>query len=162
MYSNNKKTKIEINDDVTVTVHHLNPIEANKVAIKCITAVTPSLMALADGVISGDRSLTLSTAGQLLIQNLSADDVENVMLKVLGGIQDLEGECIGCDPKAINTWFTYNSDAEMIDVFSTVFEESVVSKIINSKLFKKVMPQMDKIKEALGADEQATTAATEE
>lgn len=162
MYSSNKKTKIEINDEISVTVHHLNPLESNRVAIKCITAVTPSLMALADGVISGDRSLTLSTAGQLLVQNLSADDIENIMLKILGGIEDVEGECIGADPKAINTWFTYNSESEMIDIFSEVFEQSIVAKIINSKLFQKILPQMDKIKGALNNATTEQTADTEE
>lgn len=148
-YSNSKKSKIQLSEDKTVTVRHLNPIQANKVAIKCITAITPSLMAVADGVISGDRSLTMSTAGQLLVQNMPSDDIESLMLTILGGIEDLEGECIGEDPKEINKWFTYNDEVEMIDIFSEVFEKSIVSKLLKSKVFQKILPSINKFKESL-------------
>jgi len=149
MYSNNKKTKVQLTEDKTITVRHLDPIQSNKVTIKCLSAITPSLAALADGVLSNDRTLTMSTAGQLFIQNMDSDDIESLMLKVLGGIEDIEGETIGEDPKAINTWFAYNPEMEMIDLFAGVFEESIVKKLVGSRLFKRVMPSINKVKEVL-------------
>lgn len=154
MYSSNKKTKIEISEDKTITIKHLDPIQSNKLVIKLLSACLPSVGALCDGVFSDDRSLTLSTAGQLMVNNLTADEIEQTMLTILGGIIDLEGETIGNDAKAINTFFSYNNDVEMLDIFSQVFEESIVTKLVNSSLFKKVMPSINKVKEAFSNDEQ--------
>lgn len=153
MYSAKKKSKLEI-EGTEIVVRHLDPIQSNKLLIKCVSAVTPSLGALCDGVMSEDRTLTLSTAGQLFVQNLTSDEIETIMLKVLGGIEDLEGEVIGEDAKAINTWFAYNQDVEMIDVFSEVFEQSIVAKLLKSSLFQKVMPSIQKVKEAFNGDKE--------